>query len=137
MSSKTEAGADSKQSAGDPDVTVEKPLSLAPTEIAAGDKRSHVAINKPYNVFTHKEKLLITTLASCAAVFRRVKYILTHVFYSADAHSLNSHISPFTANIYFPAVPVISTDFRKSIELINLTVTMYMVMQGLCTHPPF
>ncbi|KAI0285474.1 hypothetical protein BGY98DRAFT_930456 [Russula aff. rugulosa BPL654] len=78
-----------------------------PTEIAAGDKRHHVAINKPYNVFTHKEKWLITILASCAAVF-----------------------SPFTANIYFPAIPVISTDFHKSIELINLTVTMYMVMQG-------
>ena len=41
--------------------------------------------------------------------------------------------SPFTANIYFPAIPVISTAFNKSVELINLTVTMYMVMQGLCT----
>ena len=63
MSSKSEAGANDKQSAGVPDVTV-------PTEIAAGDKRHHVAINKPYNVFTHKEKWLITILASCAAVFR-------------------------------------------------------------------
>ena len=70
MSSKSEAGANNKQSAGVPDVTVEQPLSPAPTEIAAGDKRRHVAINKPYNVFTHKEKWLITIFASCAAVFR-------------------------------------------------------------------
>lgn len=35
--------------------------------------------------------------------------------------------------IYFPAIPIISKDFHKSIELINLTVTMYMVMQGICT----
>ena len=40
--------------------------------------------------------------------------------------------SPLTANIYFPAIPVMSRDFHKSIELINLTVTMYMVMQGIC-----
>ena len=59
-----------------------------------------------------------------------------HVFYFTDARSLDSRISPFTANIYFPAIPVISTDFRKSVELINLTVTMYMVMQGLCTSLP-
>jgi hypothetical protein len=59
-----------------------------------------------------------------------------HMFYFADARSLDSHISPFTANIYFPAIPVISTDFHKSVELINLTVTMYMVMQGLCTLLP-
>jgi hypothetical protein len=139
MSSKSKAGADSKQSAGDPDVTVEQPLSPAPplyTEIAEGDKRPHIAIDRPYSVFTDNEKWLIVILASCAAVFRRVRYIVTHVFYFADAPSLNSHFSPFTANIYFPAIPVISTDFHKSVELINLTVTMYMVMQGLCTHPP-
>ncbi len=29
-----------------------------------------------------------------------------------------------------------SRDFHKSIELINLTVTMYMVMQGLCACIP-
>jgi hypothetical protein len=47
---------------------------------------------------------------------------------------LTSDDSPLTANIYFPAIPVISRDFHKSVELINLTVTMYMVMQGICTH---
>ena len=40
--------------------------------------------------------------------------------------------SPLTANIYFPAIPVISDAFHKSVELINLTVTMYMVLQGVC-----
>jgi hypothetical protein len=139
MSSKLEAGADGKQSVRVLDVTVEQPLSPAPssnTEIAVGDKRHHVAIDKHYSIFTRKEKWLTVILASCAAMFRRVRYIVTHVLYFADARSLNSHISPFTANIYFPAIPVISTDFHKSVELINLTVTMYMVMQGLCTPLP-
>ena len=139
MSPKSEAGANSKPSAGVPDVMDEQSLSPAlssNTEIAVGDKRHRVAIDKPYSIFTHKEKWLIVTLASCAAIFGRVRCIVTHVFHFADACFLNSYISPFTANIYFPAIPVISTDFHKSIELINLTVTMYMVMQGLCTPLP-
>lgn len=39
--------------------------------------------------------------------------------------------SPLTANIYFPAIPTISQAFNKSTELINLTVTMYMIFQGV------
>ena len=73
MSSKSEAGADSKQSAGFPDVTVEQPLSSTSslnTEIDVGDKRHHVGIDKPYNIFTRKEKWSIVALASCAAIFR-------------------------------------------------------------------
>ena len=54
-----------------------------------------------------------------------------HKFY-ASTRSLNPD-SPFTANIYFPAIPVISKDFHKDVEFINLSVTMYMVMQGICT----
>jgi MFS family permease len=39
--------------------------------------------------------------------------------------------SPLTANIYLPAIPTIAAAFNKSIELINLTVTVYMVLQGV------
>ena len=73
MPSKSEACADGKQSAGVPDVTVEQFLSSAPSsnaETAAGDKKHHVAIDKPYSVFTRKEKWWIVILASCAAIFR-------------------------------------------------------------------
>lgn len=41
-------------------------------------------------------------------------------------------ISPLTANIYFPAIPTLARVFHKSTELINLTVTVYMVLQGAC-----
>ncbi|KAF9567134.1 MFS general substrate transporter [Agrocybe pediades] len=43
----------------------------------------------------------------------------------------NDRPSPLTANIYFPAIPAISQAFGKSTELINLTVTMYLVLQGV------
>ncbi|KDQ50724.1 hypothetical protein JAAARDRAFT_74054 [Jaapia argillacea MUCL 33604] len=65
-------------------------------------------IEKPYSIYTRREKWIIVTLASVAGIF-----------------------SPLTASIYLPAIPVIATAFHKSVELINLTVTIYMVMQGV------
>ncbi|CDO75510.1 hypothetical protein BN946_scf184935.g46 [Trametes cinnabarina] len=63
---------------------------------------------KPYSVYTSQEKWFIVAVTGLAALF-----------------------SPLTANIYFPAIPTIAAAFHKSIELINLTVTIYMVMQGI------
>ncbi|KAF5000992.1 hypothetical protein FGRMN_1362 [Fusarium graminum] len=42
-----------------------------------------------------------------------------------------SFVSPMTANIYFPALNPISEDLGISVSLINLTLTSYMVFQGL------
>ncbi|KAK5154358.1 hypothetical protein LTR04_006040, partial [Oleoguttula sp. CCFEE 6159] len=39
--------------------------------------------------------------------------------------------SPLSANIYFPALNTLATDLKVSNELINLTLTSYMVFQGL------
>jgi len=64
--------------------------------------------DKPYSIFTHGEKWFIVLLASSAGIF-----------------------SPLTANIYLPAIPVMAAAFHKSTELINVTVTVYMVFQGI------
>ncbi|KAM5540996.1 hypothetical protein V8D89_005307 [Ganoderma adspersum] len=69
---------------------------------------SQRARSQPYSIYTPGEKLFILAVASFAAMF-----------------------SPLTANIYFPAIPTIAKAFGKSTELINLTVTVYMVVQGL------
>lgn len=66
------------------------------------------ALEKPYSIYTAGEKWFIVTIAAFAALF-----------------------SPFTANIYFPAIPTIAAAFHRSIEDINLTVTVYMVVQGV------
>jgi hypothetical protein len=42
--------------------------------------------------------------------------------------------SPLPANIYFPAIPTLAQVFGKSTELINVTVTVYLVMQGVCKY---
>jgi multidrug resistance protein len=44
------------------------------------------------------------------------------------AHSI---VSGFASNIYFPALPTIAQDLNVSVELVNLTVTSYLVFQGL------
>ncbi|KAL4070587.1 major facilitator superfamily domain-containing protein [Scleroderma citrinum] len=61
-----------------------------------------------YTIYTSREKWSIVSMASFAALF-----------------------SPLAANIYLPAIPTIASDFHKSIEYINLSVTVYMVFQGV------
>ncbi|ORY59744.1 major facilitator superfamily domain-containing protein [Pseudomassariella vexata] len=43
----------------------------------------------------------------------------------------SAFMSPMTANIYFPAMPAMATDLGISTNKINLSLTTYMVFQGL------
>lgn len=46
--------------------------------------------------------------------------------------SANAHIvSGFASNIYFPALPTFASDLNVSVELVNLTVTGYLIFQGI------
>lgn len=42
-----------------------------------------------------------------------------------------SAVSGFASNIYFPALPTIADDLNVSLELVNLTVTSYLIFQGI------
>lgn len=44
---------------------------------------------------------------------------------------LTTSVSGFASNIYFPAILTISHDLGVSVELVNLTVTSYLIFQGL------
>ncbi len=61
-----------------------------------------------YSVFTAWEKRMIVLAVSVAAFF-----------------------SPVTAQIYLPALNVIAADFRVTSAQINLTMTTYMILQGI------
>ncbi|KAG9590044.1 fatty acid/sphingolipid desaturase, partial [Aureobasidium melanogenum] len=61
-----------------------------------------------FSIYTKSQKLWIILLVSFAATF-----------------------SGFASNIYFPSIPTIAADLSSSIELINLTVTGYLIFQGL------
>ena len=45
--------------------------------------------------------------------------------------ALAGFFSPLPANIYFPAIPLLAETFNKSIDTMNQTVTVYLVLQGL------
>ncbi len=112
MSPKLEAGVDGKRSAGPLDVTVEQSLSPAPflnTEAAIRDNRNHIPTDKPYSVFTHKEKWLIVILASCAAIFRRVGYFYVHI-------SISLMLAPLTRKLVLSLRIYISLQFPSSQE---------------------
>ncbi|KAH6650472.1 major facilitator superfamily domain-containing protein [Chaetomium tenue] len=62
----------------------------------------------PYSVFNAWEKRFIVFMVALASFF-----------------------SPVSANIYFPALNTLAQDYRVSTTLINLTITVYMIFQGL------
>ncbi|KAG0646112.1 Itaconic acid 2-hydroxyparaconate biosynthesis cluster ITP1 [Hyphodiscus hymeniophilus] len=79
--------------------------------MATDDKEQAVVSPEPpipYSIFTSRQKSLIVTTVAIAATF-----------------------SGLSANIYFPAIPEIVTDLSVTPELINLTVTSYLILQGL------
>ena len=45
--------------------------------------------------------------------------------------ALAGFFSPLSANIYFPALNYIATELSVSLELMNLTITAYLVCQGV------
>ena len=67
-----------------------------------------VQVAVPYSSFTTRQKALIVTIVSVAATF-----------------------TSFASNIYYPSIPTIAVDLAVTPELINLTVTSYMIFQGL------
>lgn len=48
--------------------------------------------------------------------------------------ALAGFFSPLSANIYFPALNYIAEDLRVSLELINLTITAYLICQGIVPY---
>ncbi|KAK6200838.1 hypothetical protein LQW54_009502 [Pestalotiopsis sp. IQ-011] len=63
---------------------------------------------RSYSLFTTAQKRMIVLMIALAGFF-----------------------SPFSAFIYFPAIEYLSSDLHVSIQLINVTVTMYLIVQGI------
>ncbi|KAJ5779338.1 hypothetical protein N7457_007058 [Penicillium paradoxum] len=61
-----------------------------------------------FSAFTKRQKLFIVTMVSLASFF-----------------------SPLSGQIYYPVMPTLVRNYHLTTELINLTITTYMVLQGL------
>lgn len=78
-------------------------------EIHDAEALSTVQSNSPpYSTFSKRQKHWIVFLAAFGGFF-----------------------SPLSANIYFPALTTLTSDFHVSSTLMNLTLTSYMIFQGL------
>ncbi|KUJ07532.1 MFS multidrug transporter-like protein [Mollisia scopiformis] len=64
--------------------------------------------DKPYSVFTHNEKKIIVICAGLCQFF-----------------------SPISGQIYFPSLDAIAHDLHVSYSLVNLSITTYLIMQGI------
>ncbi|WQF84110.1 Putative major facilitator superfamily, MFS transporter superfamily [Colletotrichum destructivum] len=89
--------------------------------------RSPTEPDEPYSIFDIRQKRIIIFIVSAAA---------TCTFgccpsFSRDTLLTFQTVSGFASNIYFPALPTIADDLNVSVELVNLTVTTYLVFQAL------
>ncbi|KAK9322811.1 major facilitator superfamily domain-containing protein [Lipomyces orientalis] len=93
-------------SANEVDQTSIEPELLQDIEAAAPVQTA--ASDVPYTVFSPSRKRAICAAATCSALF-----------------------SPLATNIYFPSITDIASDLHVSVEMINITVTTYMILQGI------
>ncbi|KAH8681739.1 major facilitator superfamily domain-containing protein [Xylariales sp. PMI_506] len=106
MSEKSMDDANSATLQGDEDGAV-----LAATTDPAAEPSSEAPIPEPkpdYSIFTTWQKRWIVLGAAATAFF-----------------------SPLSAQIYLPALTLLSTDFNITAAQANLTVTTYMILQGI------
>ncbi|KAK9466133.1 major facilitator superfamily domain-containing protein [Lipomyces arxii] len=96
-------------------IEVARPASLRPAETAtdASQLESAAPIRTaaseiPYTVFSPAKKKAICAAATFSAL-----------------------VSPLATNIYFPSLTIIADDLNVTVELVNITVTTYMILQGV------
>lgn len=99
----TESRAGDGPSSPDDEPPSEKPVVSPSTD---GDPSQ--AVPPPYSSFTSGQKRMIVLAAALCAFF-----------------------SPLTGQIYFPALNVIAQEFDVTASQINLTVSTYMIFQGI------
>jgi multidrug resistance protein len=88
-----------------------KPSTTAATNDSPNDDLEAVAETPTaplHTVFNRSQRIFITTMVALAAFF-----------------------SPLSGQIYFPAIPDIAKDYHTTTARINLTITTYMILQGL------
>ncbi|CAM1508920.1 Fc.00g026590.m01.CDS01 [Cosmosporella sp. VM-42] len=79
------------------------------TDDEEGGLRSPLPLDEePYHIFSRRRKWNLVYLVSLAGCF-----------------------SPLSSNIYFPAISTISSNLGVSESLVALTITVYMVVQGI------
>ncbi|GLA78812.1 hypothetical protein AtubIFM55763_000704 [Aspergillus tubingensis] len=83
-------------------------MSANHSDMSTADAVSSERPAPPHTIFDRSQKRLLAALVSTAATF-----------------------STLASNIYFPAVPSIAQGLNVSVELVNLSITAYLIFQGI------
>ena len=103
--SDTESIADSARPESAADGSTKTGLSSSVTTLA---DNQDIPDEAPYHVLNRERKLVLVYIVSLAGMF-----------------------SPLSSNIYFPAIDTISADLHTNTSLVALTITVYMIVQGI------
>ncbi|EGD99706.1 hypothetical protein TESG_07047 [Trichophyton tonsurans CBS 112818] len=89
-------------------LTLTNPNGDKDVELAAKNTSSKISFELPYHIFSHRQKWQLVLIVSIAGAF-----------------------SPLSSNIYFPAIDTISSQLHVSASLVALTITVYLIVQGI------
>lgn len=84
------------------------PVPALKSETIPQEKEKNGHSNAPYSGFTNLQRKQIAILVAFAAMF-----------------------SPLSSFIYYPCIDSIAKDLGVTLELINLTITSYMIVSGI------
>lgn len=84
------------------------PMPALKSEAIPQGKEDNGRSNAPYSGFTNLQRKQIAILVAFAAMF-----------------------SPLSSFIYYPCIDSIANDLGVTLELINLTITSYMIVSGI------
>lgn len=93
---------------GNTSPTIMTSATLADRDKSNAQTSSTVSSSQPFSIYTGRQKNFMVLLISVVAT-----------------------LSGFASNIYFPSLPAISADLSVSTQLVNLSVTSYLIFQGL------
>jgi multidrug resistance protein len=108
---------------------VDSPTSLKNSQQNPSDLEVHsTGANEPPNTTpsNNTEAPMETPSAPLHTVFTRKQRTFIVIMITIGAF-----FSPLSGQIYFPAIPEIARDYHTTTGRINLTITTYMILQGL------
>lgn len=88
----------------DPEPLPASPAAAEPSTAPTGSQNT----SKPYSIFSARHRRILTAILGIASI-----------------------ASPLSANIYLPLLPLLQTQYRSSAQAINLTLTLYVVVQAV------
>lgn len=88
----------------DPEPLPASPVAAESSTAPTGSQNS----SKPYSIFSARHRRILTAILGIASI-----------------------ASPLSANIYLPLLPLLQTQYRSSAQAINLTLTLYVVVQAV------